>query len=207
MLFKTHSNNREQPSQGSSLSKLLLASLFFVSCHARPPNQILEPQVAEVKESRLQQLLPLKNATVATFVTENDLGETGKFMLEVFRTSAESASLSVAGRSDALVIDFRGIRHSLGGYLLKEPLKQGSKFIGRFGDVTIARENLSIKVPAGHFQNCLETVEESLRPPKRATSVYCPNVGLVSLIVEAQTDAAVGRLQAELLQYEKRVDL
>ena len=157
--------------------------------------------------TRIETLLPLEDKTVSTFMTQTETGSQGRFMLEIYRPSEYQAELSIAGKTETLLIGLTGIEHAIGGYLLKEPLVQGNQFRGQFGEVTITRSNLAIDTPAGHFENCLETIEESQSPPKRASSIFCPNVGLTHFIVESEATEDLSRLEAQLLKHEKRVDL
>ncbi len=193
------------------MKSFFVAPLLFclLNCTAQAPTRAKanssEKKIAT--PSRLTQLLPLRDRTVSTFLTQTDAGEQGRFMLEISRTSEYQAELSIAGRTDQLSIGLTGIEHAFGGYLLKEPLEKGATFRGQFGTVTITQLDMTLELPAGHFEHCLETIEESTLPAKRATSVFCPGVGLAQFIVESDAADDLSRLEAQLLKHEKRVDL
>lgn len=155
----------------------------------------------------LEELMPLEDDTVSSFETENDLGETGMFVLEINRPRPSTAELSIAGDVQRLIIEKKGISRARGGYLLRVPFEEGATFRGAFGTVTLSKVNHEHEVPAGRFDRCVTTVEESTRPPKRATSVFCSEVGLVELVVEGAGDADVLRLEARLKTHGPRVDL
>jgi hypothetical protein len=74
------------------------------------------------------------------------------------------------------------------------------------GQVTITDINRTLTVPAGTFKNCVVTTEEGTTPPRRATSVYCPAVGLTSLVVEAFGGEGA-RLENVLTQHGPRYQL
>jgi hypothetical protein len=56
------------------------------------------------------------------------------------------------------------------------------------GQSRIAKTALTVDAPAGHYEGCVQTIEERLgdRPVKYATT-FCPEVGVVAL--EAATGA------------------
>jgi hypothetical protein len=63
----------------------------------------------------------------------------------------------------------------------------------------------AVTTPAGKFQHCLETLEESAE--KRATTVFCPDVGMVLLEVEGLTAEALGKETARLRAYGPKIDV
>lgn len=198
---------RPRPSERSRHFALgLMGALSLLSSCSGPPS----PQTAAPKSKgpppTLTELLPLKDKTVSSFRTESDLGEQGILMLEIFRPRQDLAELSIAGRIQRLHVTPTRISHAAGGILLQEPLQTGATFHGSFGEVTITETNAPFTVPAGAFQGCLTTVEESSRPPKRATSVYCPLVGLTQMVLESFGEDS-GRLETSLTHHGERVDL
>jgi hypothetical protein len=156
--------------------------LLFVSCGSSTP-QAKAPEVTRTPLP-LESLLPLVDDTVSQFELIADGGEGSTFVLEIGRPRAELAELRIAGRVQRLVVERDRVRHATGGSLLELPLTVGHSFRGSFGVVTITRVNHAISVPAGAFEGCLTTVEESQQPTRRVSSVYCPALGLVSLSIE-----------------------
>jgi hypothetical protein len=133
--------------------------------------------------------MPAVDGYVYEYDVETDAGETGRMMVQVTRPRPDMAELNVAGKVQRLELSKDAVRHATGGYLLKGPVQAGAEWKGQFGKVRVASVTRSIQVPAGSFSNCIETIEESLGPsPKRATSVFCPDVGMVSLHIEGALD-------------------
>jgi hypothetical protein len=153
--------------------------------------------------SALEQYLPLRHDTISQFEMVTDGGEPGMFVLEISRPRDNLAELRIAGHVQRLELTPTRIVHATGGTLLEEPLTVGHHFRGAFGEVTITDLHHSIDVPAGHFEQCLVTVEESTTAPRRATSVYCPEVGLVALTVES-FGAEAGLVENKLMQHAPR---
>jgi hypothetical protein len=92
--------------------------------------------------------------------------------------------------------------------LLKRPLQLGAEFRGEFGRVRITRVDVTVKVPAGRFTDCLETVEERSEGPlsQSSTKLFCPEVGIVSLHTEAESGDQSMSDWAELQTTGKRVE-
>jgi hypothetical protein len=74
-------------------------------------------------------------------------------------------------------------------YLLKAPLAAGAHWLGEKGaQVRVNAMDKAVQVPAGQFAGCVETVEEVANggaPLRRVTTLFCPDVGIVSLRAEA----------------------
>jgi hypothetical protein len=117
------------------------------------------------------------------------------------------AELSIAGRVQRLVVSERGIEHVTGGFVLLPPLEAGHTFRGSFGTVEVTRVGIAFDVPAGRFDDCIETVEARATPPKQSTSVYCAGVGLVFMQLEGQTEAGFAEERYRLLSHGPIVDL
>ncbi len=191
--------------KGAFYSLCLVCSLCLNGCggstnSAKPESQVKGPPPT------LEDLLPLKDKTVSSFATQSDLGDEGILMLEIFRPRHDLAELKIAGRVQRLHVTERRVAHASGGILLQPPLTRGATFRGSFGEVTITEVNASFTVPAGTYHGCLTTVEESLRPPKRSTTVFCPKVGLTHMVVESFGEES-GRLETNLTHHGERVDL
>jgi hypothetical protein len=92
--------------------------------------------------------------------------------------------------------------HATGGFLLRTPLEEGAEYKGQFGQVRIVSVSRSITTPAGSFAGCVETVEEaSLPTPKRATSIFCPKVGLVALDIEGALEGEAASVATRLRSF------
>lgn len=198
-----------EPQRTSPLPSALLCILPFalLSACAAPPAASETPKKQHLPPPTLQELLPLKDKTVSNFQTESDLGDKGVLVLEIFRPRPEMAELKIAGTVRRLQVDAHRISHMTGGVLLEEPLEKGHSFQGSFGITTITEVDHQLELPAGHFEQCLVTVEESTQPPKRSTSTYCRDVGLVRLEIESFAGEGAGRLETRLIHHGPRVNV
>lgn len=154
--------------------------------------------------------MPLEDDTVYSYRTRIDTtNDTGLLVMRITRPRASRADLDVAGRVKRVEITPEGIRYVTGGHLLKLPLEPGATWEGRTGTVRVSSVDQAIDTPAGRFESCLETVEasEGGATMSRIVSVYCPDVGLVSLDIEAEDATGYTREHAVLTSYGKRVDL
>jgi hypothetical protein len=157
-----------------------------------------------------ERFFPLKDDTIYAFDTQNEeTGEKGLLVMSVTRPRAERADLTVGGRIQRLELRPDGIAIVTGGYILKTPLKAGVTWKGQFGQVTLTAVDAMAEVPAGHFVGCVQTVEEAVSrtASKKVTSTFCPDVGLVSLDVEAVGDEGLAHERAVLRSFGKPVDL
>jgi hypothetical protein len=77
--------------------------------------------------------------------------------------------------------------------------------------VRVAAVDRIVDVPAGKFVGCVDTVEEvraaSAEPARRVTTTYCPDVGIVSLHVEAWENGRHVGERAVLRSFGKPVSL
>lgn len=169
---------------------------------APPSLKKSEPSVT----STIERLLPLKDQTISQFQSTVDGGESGTFVLEIARPRPSLAELRISGRVQRLLIEPGRVNHATGGTLLQEPISVGQTFRGSFGQVTITEVDHRLTVPAGTFKDCVVTREETTTPARRATSVYCPEIGLTSLVVEA-FGAESQRIENVLTQHGPRFQL
>jgi hypothetical protein len=190
------------------MSRLLLLSVLSLvafACsgqkNAKDPND-----ETEKTPSDLNRMLPLKDRTVSNFQTESSLGN-GVLVLEYFRPRDDHAEIRLAGAVQHVRISRSQISYATGGSLLKLPLLKGKSFPGSFGMVVIEEIDQTVQVPAGTYKGCLTTREQSKMPPKRSVSVYCPDVGLVKLLVETFGEEESASLLSELKYHGPRVDL
>lgn len=136
----------------------------------------------------VQRLMPLEHNTVFSYATTDESGQTGIWVVEVSRPRTTMAELKVAGRVTRRYIGADGVQVSGGGYVLRSPLSGDAEWKGEFGEVSVKTMSRSIKVPAGDFGNCVETVESADTPAftKTATSVFCPGIGMVYYFLEGE---------------------
>lgn len=187
-----------------ALPLLLLLTLSACRSAAPPP---AESSTGPTGPLTLAEVLPLTHNTVSSFETHTEDGSEGLLILGITRPREGLAELEIAGRVQRLQVEPSWIGHATGGELLREPLEVGATFPGAFGTVRITEVNVPLSVPAGQFQRCVFTLEESQNPPKRVESAYCSGVGLTRMLVEAETDEGLLRMESLLTQHGPRVDL
>jgi hypothetical protein len=153
----------------------------------------------------VERFLPLQDEFVYQYDVAADNGESGRMMVHISRPRPGLAELDVAGKIQRLELSPDAVRHATGGFLLKGPLGVGAQWKGQFGQVSVVSITRSIQTPAGSFNDCVETVEEASVPtPKRATSVFCRDVGLVSLRIEGALDGDEASVSTLLRSYGPR---
>jgi hypothetical protein len=172
------------------------------------------PPVAETKPKAptrmgVARYLPLEDATVFSYETRVDPdGERGLLVLEVRRRRPELAELVVAGRAQRLNVSAAAVELVTGGALLREPLTEGASWRGDFGRVRVTSVARTVSVPAGTFQDCLETIEEATTSEgtKRTTTAFCPGVGIALRETEVEQDAQHATERIALKSYGRRFD-
>jgi hypothetical protein len=189
-------------------SLVLSFSLFVAACSGAAGKNAEAP--AAVTLQGVQVYLPLEDGTVFSYETRVEpSGEQGLLVLEVRRRHPDAAELVVAGRSQRLSVRADALELVTGGYLLKEPLSSGAEFRGNFGTVRITRVGFAASVPAGKFDDCVETVEstETQTASRVTTTIYCARVGIVSRTSEAETEEGQARESMKLRSFGKKFDL
>ncbi len=157
--------------------------------------------------SEAERWLPLTNATVFSYVTTDEVGATGIYVMDISRPRPALAELKVAGKVFRRCITKDGIQAATGGgYVLRSPLSADAKWQGEFGQVSVKSMSRTIKVPAGSFGDCIETLESVTTPDytKSATSVFCPGVGMVYYKVEGEQDGVTLSQKLELKSFGPR---
>ena len=184
-------------------SLLLLAAL--TGCGSEPQAKSPDGSVGG-PVTDVQRLMPLEHNTVFAYATTAEDGTTGIYVMEVGRPRSTMAELKVAGNVFRRYISADGIQAPGGGYILRVPLTADAEWKGEFGDVSVKTLSRSIKVPAGDFGNCLETVEEAETPAytKTATSVFCPGIGMVYYLVEGEQNGVKVSQKLELKSFGPR---
>ncbi len=192
----------------TSRSTFALACSLVAACGG---NGAAGPAAAPTESApagSVERYLPLRADTVLAYDTyQENTGERGVLMMHVRRPRLGSVELDVGGRVQRLMLEQAGVRLVTGGWLLKAPIAPGARFKGQFGEVSITNVNASVKVPAGSFDGCIETVEQSPNAQRKVTTVFCPDVGITVLEVEGAIGDDYGRERAELRSHGQRVDL
>jgi hypothetical protein len=185
----------------------ITAAALVLGCSgASPP-----PAAATTKAaaSGVARYLPLEDGTVFSYETTTEpAGERGLLVLEVRRPRADAATLVVAGRATPLSVGAHAVAHAAGGFFLSEPLVVGAEWHGDFGHVRVTRVGARVTVPAGTFDDCVETVEElSVREgAKRTTTTFCAGVGITSRATEVEQDGEHQSERIALKSFGKRFD-
>lgn len=190
-----------------SQSRWVATAAVLLGCAgATTPRTAAPPTVATTGVARY---LPLEDGTVFSYETTTEpSGERGLLVLEVRRPRADAATLLVAGRATPLTIGEHAVVHAAGGLLLSEPLVVGAEWRGDFGHVRVTRVGARVTVPAGTFDDCVETVEElSVREgSKRTTTLFCAGVGITQRATEVEQDGEHQTERIALKSFGKRFD-
>jgi hypothetical protein len=178
---------------------------FFAATCSAPPAP--KPKPPPATAGGVSRYLPLEHETVFSYDTRVEpSGERGLLVLEVRRRRPELAELVVAGRVQRLNVTSDAIELVTGGALLRAPLTKGASWRGDFGRVRVTNTSRTVTVPAGTFNDCIETVEEmaSSEGSKRTTTAFCPAVGIAVRETEVEQDAQQATERIELRSFGKR---
>ncbi len=135
-----------------------------------------------------ERFFPMVDGMVYTYTTVNEVGENGLLVARVHRADQFHGELRYpsGAKSFALVPDGVMVNsHGTEAYVLKTPLVAGTTWRGEHGGQSkILETNAAIETPAGHYEGCVQTLEERLgdRPTRYATT-FCPEVGVVQIEV------------------------
>lgn len=187
-----------------AIRSVFISALLVVSCSSQKAESPLDE--SDRTPNDLSRMIPLKDRTVSNFHSESEVGD-GVLVLEYFRPRPDHAEIRLAGSVEHLRVSKDRVAYATGGVLLQLPLIKDATFPGSFGTVTIQEVDQVVSVPAGTYKGCLTAQEESKTPPKRATSVYCPDVGLVRYTIETFGEAETSSLFTTLKYHGPRVDL
>lgn len=159
---------------------------------------------APPKVGSVEQYFPLEEGKIYSYAT-NEGGETGILTARVHRTDASHGELRLSNSTKRFVLSPDAVAYDDGRFILKAPLDVGASWPGEHGGTTkVTSTDASVKVPAGSYSGCVQTVEEGGRPPgSRYTTTYCPGIGMVLLEVAA----AGGEAKAELKSYGAPVQI
>jgi hypothetical protein len=191
-------------------SAALLATVCVPGCSAAPPSSPATAVRQQVDaRPEIERYLPLENGTVFSYDTASETGRHGVLIVQISRPRQDRVDLRMGAKTERLEITSDGVAYVEGGYLLKAPLTAGSTWKSKSGMVRVESADETVKVPAGQFEGCVRTVEETRDPgvSRSVRTVFCPHVGLVSIDVEATSDRGHERETAVLKSFGPRVDL
>jgi hypothetical protein len=189
---------------------LVLAAFTLAACGGAPPAETAVAAKGGDFQTELERYLPLQDGTVYSYDTASeDRHDKGLLIVQISRPRKGRADLRMGGRTERLELRPDGIAYLEGGYLLKGPLSAATTWRSKTGTVRVTNLDEKVTVPAGEFNGCLRTVEETREPgvERTVTSVFCPHVGLVSLDVEGASNDGHARETAVLKSFGSRVDL
>jgi hypothetical protein len=184
---------------------LCFVLLALPGCGGAPPVHSPDGSVGG-PVTDVQRLFPLEHNTVFSYATTDEAGTSGIYVMEISRPRSTMAELKVAGKVFRRYINADGIQTPGGGFVLRSPLTADAEWPGEFGKVSVKSMSRSIKVPAGSFSNCLETLESVETPAytKAATTVFCPGVGMVFYQVEGEQEGVLLLQKLELKSFGPR---
>jgi hypothetical protein len=177
------------------MSRLLLPLVLAVAgCSAGPPPSSSSPWLVEsegqkdvVSGSPVERFFPLVDGMVYAYSTTNEVGEEGMLIGRVFRADAKHGELRFPRGTKPFEFAPDGVMlaGSQGSYVLKAPIAVGTSWRGEHGGQSrILKVDVAADPPAGHYEGCVQTLEE--RSGDRATrwaTTFCPDVGVVLLEV------------------------
>jgi hypothetical protein len=143
--------------------------------------------------SPAERFFPLVDGMVYTYQTVNEVGEEGMLVARVHRTDQRRGELRYpsGNKQFELLPDGVAVQTRGGGpsYVLKLPLAEGTSWLGEHGGKSrILKVGVAVDTPAGHYEGCVQTLEERLGDrPTRYSTTFCPDVGVVQ--IEAATGA------------------
>jgi len=188
--------------------RLLSTAVLASACGEGVPRASTPARAPEAISS-IDRYMPLKHDTVYAYETLiEDTGEKGVLMIHVTRPRPDLAELNVGGRVQRLDLGADGIRHATGGYLLKLPLAMGARYKGQFGEVRVTSVDRRAQVMAQNYVGCIETIEEATTPVvKKVTTLFCPEVGIVSLYAQGMVEGEYASERATLRSFGPKIDL
>lgn len=179
-----------------ALAPVIACASLLAACAGGPPPAASSPWLVPAEGQKdvasgtsLERFFPLVDGMVYTYRTQNEVGDEGILVARVHRSDAGRGELRFPNGTRLFEYTPDGVvMRSRSGdvtHVLKAPLEVGASWRGEHGGKTrVLSVNASVDTPAGHHDGCVQTMEERLgdRPVRYAT-VFCPNVGVVSLEV------------------------
>jgi hypothetical protein len=177
------------------LPRLLLpVALLLAGCAADPPPAASSPwlvpsegQKDVASGSPVERYFPLVDGMVYAYSTMNEVGEEGMLIARVFRADARHGELRFPKGTKRFEFAGDGVvlGGAEGGYVLKGPIAVGTSWRGEHGGQSrILKIDAAADPPAGHYDGCVQTLEERGGDrPMRWSTTFCPDVGVVMLEV------------------------
>ncbi|HVU04472.1 MAG TPA: hypothetical protein VHE30_22095 [Polyangiaceae bacterium] len=187
-----------------------LCSFLAAACHSTPPPEVAPAAAPAVSTTEIEKYLPLEDGTVFSYdTTRESTGARGVLIVQIFRPREGRVDLKMSAKTERLEILPDGVAYVEGGYLLQGPIQKGRTWRSKTGVVRLDAVDEAVTVPAGQFQGCLKTVEETGEPglQRVVTTTLCPHVGLVEIDAEAASDSGHERETAVLRSFGPRVDI
>ena len=156
--------------------------------------------------AEVERFFPLVDGNVYHYVSLGPTGEVQLFPARAFRADATHGELRMPSGARRFEYTADGVKLVRGdgrmqekGFVLKSPLVAGNTWRGEHGGTTTLIDiGVAVDVPAGRFTGCLRTIEDRRGDrPKRYTTTFCPDIGVV--VIEVQSGGNEER--AELQSY------
>lgn len=127
---------------------------------------------------------PLTAGTAWSYDVDDGVGTVLAISRVDTRTGRRATVLDPAGVMVPYDVRDDGIfRPDKGVYLLKDPLRVGASWPSTAGmTATVAAMDRVLDTPAGHFEHCIEIVQEGGEQGLHITTDYCPQVGPVKVV-------------------------
>jgi hypothetical protein len=139
--------------------------------------------------STMERFFPLVDGMVYTYGTLNEVGDAGMLIARVHRSDAHHGELRFPTGAKLFELAPDGVMvHARSGessYVLKLPVQVGTSWRGEHGGQShILSVDAAVDTPAGHYEGCIQTLEERLGDrPTRYSTTFCPEVGVVQIEV------------------------
>lgn len=178
-----------------------------VACSSAP---VTEPNVAQTSRELPveERYFPLRDGEIYQY---DVVGQDGRvaFLITKVGRDGTSATLTSGHRVQHLTVRSDGVYNEAGFYIVKTPLRVGSGWAGQSGVVRVVSEAQNIQTEAGQFTDCIVTKEVTQGTVELRTveTTFCANVGLVRLVVNAESDQVRQIEQATLRYYGPPIDI
>ena len=178
-------------------ASVVVASLGFAcfACfgcgEAQPPAGPVSP-TKPGSGSQAELYFPLEDGKIYAYaVIVDDSPDQGMTVFDVVRTDKAHGKLVAKGSKVTKSFSYSpdGVARDTGVFILKAPIEVGTSWPGEHGGTTrITSIDASVKVIAGSYASCVQTVEEGGRvgTTKSWVTTYCPGVGIVLLEVKGE---------------------
>lgn len=204
-------------SSALALPSVIWAALAVAGCSSSPPapagpNVWQAPADGAAGASSglpVERYFPMVDGWIYSYVTMGETGDAGMLMARVARLDASVGELRFPSGTKRFEYTAEGVRISsganAGSFVLKTPIAVGQTWRGEHGgEVRIDAIDVALELPAGAYRDCLRTVEQRGGDvPARYVTVFCPDVGVVSL----EASAGLSFEKAELKSYAAPIDL